>query len=95
MKGPDNEESKRKKMLSESPKKTMITSYLNGNTRREFFKDSLKKDLTDSKLCAMILKIHYAIVEEYPLLSGMEYENVNKMNSNELKKCIIERIQFK
>lgn len=82
-------------MLSEDAKRTQVRTYLKGQVRREFFNDTLKRNLSESKLCEMTLKIHYALVEEFPLLSGFDYEDVNKMDKVALRRCIVERIFFK
>lgn len=95
LKGPAKEFDKINKADSENPSRTRIQAYIKGSVRGKFFKDSAIKNISESKLNEMILKVHYALIDEYPLLSGLEYEDVNKMSNNALKKYIIDKITFK
>lgn len=90
-----NERDKLNKSTSNDVARTRVQTYIKGKLRERFFNDTLKKDISESKLTEMILKIHYCIVEEYPILDGFEYEDLKKMDHNALKQCIIDRIRFR
>ena len=93
-KGPSNENEKRSKMESSDPKRTRVRININGTVRKNFYGDCLKKGISESNTGEMILKIHYALVDAFPLLSGFEYADVKKMDQSALKRCIIDKIKF-
>lgn len=90
-----NENDKKSKAASTEVARTRVQTYIKGKLRERFFQDTLKKDISESKLIEMTLKIHYCIVDEYPILDGIEYEDLKKMDHNTLKQCIIDKIKFR
>ncbi len=95
MPGRQNEDARRIKMSGDPIKRVRITTQIRGKLKQLFFEDSIRKDILEAKLAESILKIHYAIVSEYPSLGEFDYAEVRKMDSEKLRDCIVKVIKAK
>lgn len=95
MRGPLNEDQRRDKMQADGIHRVKVTTRIRGTLKEDFFKDSIKRDLREGKLCEMILKIHYVLASEFPSIKALDYEDLNNMEMTQLKKCIIDKVRFK
>lgn len=89
MKGPLTEQQRLQKMEENPFKRVTVTTRIKGKLKRDFFRDSIKRDLKEAKLAECIFKIHYAIVSEFPVLGEMEYSEINSMDADKLRECIV------
>jgi hypothetical protein len=95
MKGPLTEEQRLLKMEESPFKRVTVTTRIKGTLKKEFFRDSIKRDLKEAKLAECIFKIHYAIVSQYPALGEFDYTDIRKMDAEKLKECIVKVMSAK
>jgi len=70
-----SEDDIRVKMLSY---KVRITTRISGTDKNNFFLDTLKRGINESKLTQEIISLYYSIIKQNPHLKDKEFDEIKK-----------------